>query len=148
MGGLSAVFGKSTDPDSDRARGELRLPFYFPKRVSMYKTEKGQVVIAGDWRPFRTAIEKAMKEEGIEKEVSEDGSSSSIPQQIWNIGCLSILNYLEAKQRHCGDCKKPLTEGEDIRCLDCKWLMCPACAERHFWPNDRPKGETHGIAPR
>jgi hypothetical protein len=109
----------------------------------MYRMQSGKVVISGDWRPFRDAIERAMKEEGIEKEVSEDGSSISIPSQVWNIGCIAILHYLDAHKRTCGDCKKVLEAGEDIRCLDCRWLMCPGCAERHFWPNGRPKEGAH-----
>lgn len=116
----------------------------------MYKNKNGVVVVGGDWRPFRAAIEKAMKDEGVEKEVTvtEDGRSEQIPVQVWNIGCLSIQHYLDAAQRHCGDCKKPLINGDDIRCLDCRWLMCPGCAEKHFWPNGRPKESTHGVAPR
>ena len=114
----------------------------------MYKTGKGQVVISGDWRPFRDIIERIMQEEKIEREVSEDGSSSSIPTQVWNIGCLSILYYLEANKRKCSECKKVLEAGDDIRCLDCRSVMCPYCAEKHFWPNGRPKESRHEFAGR
>lgn len=111
----------------------------------MYRMQSGKVVISGDWRPFRDAIERAMKEEGIEKEVivHEDGRSESIPTQIWNVGCIAILSYLEQNKKVCGDCKKELVNGDDIRCLDCRWLMCPTCAEKHFWPNGRPKESRH-----
>lgn len=111
----------------------------------MYRMNGGKIVISGDWRPFRDAVEAAMKEEGIEKTVEQtaDGRSVSIPNYVWNIGCVSILHWLEAHQPKCGDCKKVIEPGEDIRCLDCKWLMCPFCAEKHFWPNGRPKESQH-----
>ena len=113
----------------------------------MFRKENGRVVV-GDWRPFRAAIERAMQEEGIEKEVTingDGGKTVSIPVQVWNIGCIAIDHWLDTHKKHCGDCKRELHDGEDIRCLDCKWLMCPTCAEKHFWPNGRPQGDHHGI---
>jgi hypothetical protein len=97
----------------------------------MHKTGDGFVMFQ-DWRPIRDAIEAAYEEMGL-------AIPANIPKEHWNLGGLAIHFFQEQNRSSCFTCKKLVYRGDDIRCLDCKMVFCPACAEQHFWPNGRPK---------
>ena len=85
-----------------------------------------------DWRPIRNAIEAAYTELGQKV-------PKNIDKEIWNLVGLSIHHYSHAMQFDCAECRKSLRHGTEIRCLDCKAVLCEQCAPRHFWPNGRPR---------
>jgi len=98
----------------------------------MYRIDAQGRVIVDYWPPFRRAVEAAMKDLKIEME------PGGVPQNVWNIGVATAVQYLEQQRPKCVECEVPL-HGNDIRCLDCRMVFCPGCAARHFWPNGRPE---------
>ena len=104
----------------------------------MYIIRNGKVEI-GYWPPYRKAVEAAMADLGIAKL-----ESGSIPPDVWNIGVATAVQFQEQNKLHCSKCRKPLDQGDDIRCLDCRAVYCPHCAKEHFWPQGRPQGDHHG----
>lgn len=106
----------------------------------MYTIRNGYVEVHY-WQPYRAAVEAAMADLGIAKM-----DNGSIPTDVWNIGVATAVQY-ETQRRakiKCVGCGKPVEQGDDIRCFDCRGLFCPACAKEHFWPNGRPQGDHHG----
>jgi hypothetical protein len=100
-----------------------------------YRVRESGYVELHDWPPYRKALEKAYEILGIPK------PEGSLPQHDWNIVTVAISEFLEAQKYSCVHCRKVLERHEEIRCLDCRAVLCPRCAEEHFWPNGRPKDD-------
>ena len=82
-----------------------------------------------DWQSVRAMVEKIYKELGEEV-------PRNIPARDWNIVGLAMKYEHERMQFTCVSCEKPIPYGKEIRCLDCKSVLCESCASRHFWPPD------------
>ncbi len=91
--------------------------------------------IFGDWRDTRAAIIKAY--ECIGETWAPNGD-----RREWEIVDAAIKADREARRVPCLTCKRVLALGEEVRCLDCKSVLCEVCAPGHFWP---PSGR-HSIA--
>jgi hypothetical protein len=96
---------------------------------------QGRVTV-GDWPPIKKALVAGY-------EFLNETYPGNLPQRDWNIAVLAIHFYNEQNRKTCTECKKLLYGGDDIRCLDCRAVFCPYCAEAHFWPNGRPKENKH-----
>jgi CO/xanthine dehydrogenase Mo-binding subunit len=88
-----------------------------------------------DWQPVAKAVRAAYAELG--KAEPEGG----IPQEDWNLVAVAISEFKEAQKYTCIHCRTTLERHEEIRCIDCKAVMCESCAKLHFWPNGRPKDD-------
>lgn len=88
-------------------------------------------VSVNDWPPVRAAIEGAYRALGRE-------TPSSIPTEEWNLVALAMDFHKHASRSACLECRTPLFRTQEIRCLDCKAVVCETCAPKHFWPNGRP----------
>lgn len=98
------------------------------------KTASGNIE-AHDWPPMRRALVKTYEVLG------EPLPEGSLPQRDWNLVVVAISEFLEAAKLSCSHCSKKLERHQEIRCFDCKAVMCEHCAKEHFWPNGRPAND-------
>ena len=85
----------------------------------------------GDWRSIRNAIDAA-------REVLGEPPAGNIPDPDWKLVGLAMTYNDWVSRISCINCQKKLLRYQEIRCLDCKAVLCEQCAPRHFWPNGRP----------
>lgn len=96
------------------------------------RDSQGRLTV-GDWQPVRASIEAAYK--ALEIEVPRDG----VPRRDWDFAVLLLSHHAHASKTTCAECRMPLSWHEAIRCYDCKAPLHERCAEKHLWPNGRPK---------
>ena len=94
------------------------------------------VMTYGDWRDTKAAITDAY---GVIGETHK----GDVPERDWKLVDAALTSYRDALQSVCIECKTVLPVKSEIRCLDCKAPLCETCAPKHFWPNGRPRSETH-----
>ena len=88
-------------------------------------------MLFGDWRDVRAALDLAVAE--------VDGAKpDSHVERDWKLASAVIKHFRTAQASICFECREPVLYGREIRCLDCKAVLCERCAPRHFWPNSRP----------
>jgi hypothetical protein len=95
----------------------------------------GEYSPTGDWRDQRYVMGVAYKKTGQEV-------PTNIPTEQWKFTEAVLKAYRDIHMRWCATCKYPIFETRDeIRCLDCRLVFCPRCAEKHFWPQGRKPGD-------
>lgn len=84
------------------------------------------------WQSVRDALEHAYAELGLQM-IQSAPSMWEYPAEHWNIAGL-VRDYVMRHQGACLQCRAPLDFHTVIRCLDCRALLCEACAPKHFGP--------------